>query len=99
MIGDRLLFQALESQPANVTRVYFVCNDFISYFILFFVVVGGDDNNDNVGKSDTLAGLQDSDTYDSGFPNVPTAVSLITQEAATEDVCNDSDPELAKVFT
>ena len=70
----------------------------ILFLILFFVVAGGDDNNDNVGKSDTLAGLQDSDTYDSGFPNVPTAVSLITQEAATEDVCNDSDPELAKVF-
>jgi hypothetical protein len=36
------------------------------------------------------------DTNDSGFPNVPTAVSLIAQEAAAEDAStNDSDTELA----
>ena len=59
--------------------------------------VGGDDNGDNFGKPDTGTLLQEIDTPDSDFPNVPTAVSLIAQEAATEDVTNDSDPELAKV--
>jgi hypothetical protein len=38
------------------------------------------------------------DTPDSDFPNVPTAVSLIAQDVANEDITNDSDPELAKVL-
>ena len=55
------------------------------YFYFSFLVVCVDENCDRV-----------QDTNDSGFPNVPTAVSLIAQEAAAEDAStNDSDTELA----
>ena len=59
------------------------------YFYFFNIAAGGDDNGQD--KSDV-------DAPDSRFPNVPTAVSLVAQEAAIEDVSNDCDPEMAKVM-
>ena len=57
------------------------------------IPAGADDSgaDGNFGKSE-------ADAPDRHFPNVPTAVSLVAQEAAIEDVSNDSDPEMAKVL-
>ena len=41
--------------------------------------------------------MEKNDAPDSAISNVPTAVSLIAQEAANEDTSNDSDPETSKV--
>ena len=64
----------------------------------YFYITANGDNNGHDNKSDTETRLQDMDTPDSDFPNVPTAVSLIAQDVANEDITNDSDPELPKVL-
>ena len=72
---------------ASCFNVFIHCLPRLHIELHIFIFLVGDENSDRA-----------QDTHDSGFPNVPTAVSLIAQEAAAEDVCNECDPEMAKVY-
>ncbi|XP_028410441.1 sodium bicarbonate cotransporter 3-like isoform X2 [Dendronephthya gigantea] len=54
------------------------------------------DKADNLAKSSSASRLQDLEKSDSNFQNLPTAVSLIAQDLANDDVSNDSDPECSR---
>ena len=71
---------------------------FFSYFIDILADCDKKGVDNNLAKSSSASRLQDMDNSESNFPNVPTAVSLIAQDDASDDVSNDSDPECSRVL-